>query len=162
MPATINQISKGALTRLKVYIYIYICGIHLGLLPQIALGDSSLPSLSLLVLVNLFSRGDLGLYLYLLFNYACIFNSRRICAQVLYDVPACSIPRGYVHNFYIPNLFDWCVACACILNSYRICAQFLYCIGFVPAYSIPVGYVHNSVFFLSDLHGVSCLHVQFS
>ena len=131
-------------------------------MPQIALGDSSLPSLSLLVLVNLFSRGDLGLYLYLLFNYACIFNSRRICAQVLYDVPACSIPRGYVHNFYIPNLFDWCVACACILNSYRICAQFLYCIGFVPAYSIPVGYVHNSVFFLSDLHGVSCLHVQFS
>ena len=29
---------QGALTSLKGYIYIYICGVHLGFLPQTSLG----------------------------------------------------------------------------------------------------------------------------
>ena len=77
---------------------IYICGVHLGILPQTSPGGTCFPSLSLLVLVRLLPRGDLGLYLYLyLFYRACMLNSRRICAWNLYDVLACSIPGGYVH-----------------------------------------------------------------
>ena len=142
----------------------------------------SSPSLSLPVLVRLLPQSDLGLNLYLyLFHCAYIFNSLRICTQFLYYVPACSILEGYVHNFYILTLFDWCVAYAYIFNSHGIYAQVLYCIGSVPAYSILVGCVHNfcivqdlclyiqfsqdmcmnSVFFLSNLLQVSCLHVQF-
>ena len=85
-----------------IYIYIYICGVHLGLLPQTSLGDTCLPSLSLLVLVRLLPRDDLGLYLSLyLFYHACKFNSRRICARNLYNVLARSTPKGYVHKFCV-------------------------------------------------------------
>ena len=57
---------------------------------------------------------------------AYIFNSRRICAQVL-----CSF-------------FLTCIGfCAYMFNSQRICAQVQTCIGSVPAYSIPKGYMHK-------------------
>ena len=58
--------------------------------------------------------------------YACIFNSRRICAQVL-----CS-------SFLTCMGFR-----ACMFNSSRIYARILCCIRSVPAYSIPKGYVHK-------------------
>ena len=64
-------------------IYIYIRGVHLGLLPQTSLGGTCLPSpsLSLLVLVRLLPWDDLGFHLYIyLFYRACMFNSCWICA----------------------------------------------------------------------------------
>ena len=98
-PRVIKKKNKGALTRSnnqtrvllraqtikQGYSYelkrIYICGVHLGILPQTSPGGTCFPSLSLLVLVRLLPRGDLGLYLYLyLFYRACMLNSRRICA----------------------------------------------------------------------------------
>ena len=53
--------------------------------------------------------------------YAYIFNSRRICAQVLYSflligirsVVAYSIPEGYVHKFCI-LFFFWLVWDLCL------------------------------------------------
>ena len=85
-------------------------------------------SLSLPILMKLLPRGDHGLYLYLyLFHYACIFNSLGICAQILYDMPACSIHGGYVHKFCLLTLLDWCVAHAYIFNSCRICVQVAWC-----------------------------------
>ena len=63
---------------------IYICGVHLGLLPQTSLGGTCLPSLSLPTLVRHLPWVDLGLYLYLyLFYRTCMFNSRRICGRNL-------------------------------------------------------------------------------
>ena len=113
---------------------IYICGVHLGLLPQTSPGGTCLPSLSLPVLVRLLPQGDLGLYLYLyLFYCACMFNSYRICARNLYDVPTCSIPIGYVHEI--------CMMCLHV--------------------QLPMDMCTSSVFFLSDLYGVLCVHVQF-
>ena len=61
---------------------IYICGVHLGLLPQTSLGGLRLlssSSLSLPILVRVLPRGNLGLYL---FYCGCIFNSLGIYAQV--------------------------------------------------------------------------------
>ena len=63
---------------------------------------------------------------------ACIFNSWRICAQVL-----CS-------SFLTCMGFR-----VCMFNSHRICAWLLYCMGSMLSYSIPVGYVHD--FMCSDL-----------
>ena len=61
---------------------IYICGVHLRLLPQTSPGGTYPPSPSLLVLVRLLPWVNLGLYLYLyLFYCACMFNSHKICAQ---------------------------------------------------------------------------------
>ena len=74
--------------------------------------------------MRLLLQGDLGLCFYLyLFHYAYIFNSLGICAQVLYDVPICSFPGGYVHKSYTLTLLDWCVAHACIFNSHKIYAR---------------------------------------
>ena len=61
-------------------------------------------------------------------------------------VPACSIPRGYLHTFLGNS--DWYRSCACTFNSRKICAQVLYsslltCMVFMPAYSIPIRYVHK-------------------
>ena len=60
-----------------------------------------------------------------------MFNSQRICAQLLYF-----------------NFARLGVICAFIFNFLRICAQvlcssFLICMGFVPACSILVEYVHK-------------------
>jgi len=56
---------------------------------------------------------------------ACIFNSQRICAQLLTcigSMPAYSIPVGYVHKICILT----CIGIrACIFNSRRICAPLL-------------------------------------
>jgi len=63
-------------------IYIYICGVHLGLFPQTSLGGLCLlssSSLSLPILLRLLPRGNLGLYL---FYCGCILNSLGIYAQV--------------------------------------------------------------------------------
>ena len=61
---------------------IYICGVHLRLLPQTSPGGTCLRSPSLLVLVRLLLWVNLGLYLYLyLFYCAYMFNSHKICAQ---------------------------------------------------------------------------------
>ena len=59
------------------------------------------------------------------------------------------------------TFFDLYRICAYIFDSQRICAQFLTCIGFVPAYQFSEDMCTSSVFFLSNLYGVSCLHVQF-
>ena len=101
-----------------IYIYIYICGVHLGLLPQTSLGDTCLPYLSLLVLVRLLPRDDLGLYLSL---------------STSSTMPASSIPVGYVREI--------CIMCLHVQLPKDMCTSF--------------------VFLLSDLYGVSCLHVQF-
>ena len=63
---------------------------------------------------------------------ACIFNSWRICGQVL-----CS-------SFLTCMGFR-----VCMFNSRKICAWLLYCMGSMLSYSIPVGYVHD--FMCSDL-----------
>ena len=116
---------------------IYIYGVHLGLLPQTSPSGTCLLSLSLLVRVRLLPRGDLGLYLYLyLFYDDYMFNSCRIYARILYDVPACSTLEGYVHKFRVlPFWLVW---------------------GFMPTCSILVGYMHK-FYVIWDL----CLHIQF-
>ena len=62
-------------------------------------------SISLPILARLLPKGDLGFYLYLyLFCCDCIFNSLKICAQILAcirSVPACSILGGCVHKFLV-------------------------------------------------------------
>ena len=108
-----------------------------------------LPSLSLPILVRLFSRGGLGLYLYLyLFHYACIFNSLKIYAKIM----ACiglhiQFPEDMCTSFvffffqlvwdlclHIQFLEDMCTSSVFFSSSwYRICA----CI------SIPRRYVHK-------------------
>ena len=65
-----------------------LCGVHLGLLPQTSSGDLFLLSSSLLslpFLERLLPWVDLVLFLY---HYLYLFST----------VPACSIPRGYVHE----------------------------------------------------------------
>ena len=58
---------------------------------------------------------------------ACIFNSRRICAQDLHS-----------------NLLTCIGFCACMFNSRRTCARILCYMGSMPAYSIPEGYMYHS------------------
>ena len=109
---------------------IHICGVHLGLLPQTSLSGTCFPSLSLLTLVRLLPRGDLGLYLYLyLFYRAYMFNSYKICARIL----ICMICGLCLH---IRFLQDLCTIYVFFLSD-------LYGLWLVPAYSIPIGYVHN-------------------
>jgi len=98
-----SQTNKQTRVLLQAYKDIYICGVHLGLLPQTSLGGLRLlssPFLSLLVLVRLLPWGYLGFHLYLyLFYFASMFNSFRISTQVC--------------------------RCACLFNSLEICTQVL-------------------------------------
>jgi len=123
---------QGALTSLKGYIS--IVSIWGSFLKFLRVGNTCLRSPSLLVLVRLFPRGDLGLYLYLYVFYYVISTS--------FIVPAYSIPRGYVQNSDLHRVY------ACIFNSWKVYAQILYSslltsMGSVLAYSIPRGYVHK-------------------
>ena len=106
--ATINQNKQGAFTSLKGYIYIY--GVHLGLLPQTSPGGLCLWVILVfclwLYLFYLFKALASGYFCLYLFHCACIFNSFGTCAQVLYSsfltcigpVPTYSIPLGYMHK----------------------------------------------------------------
>ena len=102
-----------------------------------------LPSLSLPILVRLFSRGGLGLYLYLyLFHYACIFNSLKIYAKIM----ACiglhiQFPEDMCTSFVFFFSSQYGI-CAYIFSSWRICAQVLYSfllagIGSVHVFQFP-------------------------
>ena len=89
---------------------IHICGVHLGLLPQTSPGGFHLlSSISISTCSGkALALGWPGLHRI----YAYIFNSWRICTQVLYSslltcmesMPAYSIPGVYVHKW--PWCFD--------------------------------------------------------
>ena len=54
-----------------------------------------------------------------------MFNSLRICAQVLYYVLACSILSGYVHKYYVVLSDLYVVSCSHV-QSLGICARILH------------------------------------
>ena len=111
---------------------IYICGVHLGLLPLTSLGSLRLKVILVFsVFISTYSGKALAtrwprslslslsipLPLCLRIQFledmctsfvwcACMFNSWRICAQ-----------------FYILTLLSWCVFCACIFDSCWLCAH---------------------------------------
>ena len=97
---------------------IYICGVHLGLLPRTSSGGLRLLSSFFIsissILVRLLPLNYFHLYLHLYLFYfdlcgvfICIFNFQGICAQVLDSsflnckvaMPAYSIPEGHMHKF---------------------------------------------------------------
>ena len=125
----LKQTKKGALMSFK-RIYLYIYGVHLGLLPQ-----SSLSGTCVLVF---------HLYLYLFWWVSCLgVNLVSIFISTSSAVPACLIPVGYVRKI--------CITCLHVQFLDDMCTT---CIGSVPAYSIPRGRCTSSVFFLSDLYGI--------
>ena len=150
--------------RIYIYIYIYICDVHLGLLPQTSSSGTCLPSLSLPILVRLLPA------CLIIVGYVC--EICMICLHVQLSKDMCTNSVLYGICAYIFNSWRICaqVLCtsfltcmgfrACMFNSWRICAQILTCIGFVlayskicawiltcigsvPTYSIPRGYVHK-------------------
>ena len=102
-----------------------------------------LPSLSLPILVRLFSRGGLGLYLYLyLFHCARIFNSLKIYAKIL----ACI-------GLHIPFPKDMCTGFVFFF--------FLAGMGFMPTYLVLGGYVHKLYILFFQLVQDLCMYIQF-
>ena len=138
---------------------IFICGVHLRLLPfkLLWVGNTHLLSPSLPILVRLLPRDDLGLYLYLcLFHYARIFNnSLWICAQLLCSF-LLTVHIQFSEDTCTSSVFPSFLTCMWSMPAYstpegyvhKFCVlSFLSHLGFVPAYSIPERYVHKLLVF---------------
>ena len=109
--------------------YISLVSIWGSCLKLLRVDNTCLLSPSLLVLVRLLPRDDLGLYLCLYFFYcAYIFNSLGICAQIMAAQGLrlhIQFPQDMCTNFVFLSS-DWYGSCACIFNSWRIYVQSLY------------------------------------
>ena len=149
---------------------IYICGVHLGLLPQTSLGGLRL---WVILVFSIFISSCFGeslasgwpwslslslplpLCVHVKFPQDMCTSSMLFLFDCMGFLPACSIPVGYVHKFYVvPFWFVWGFVLVCLIPSIYVHEFYILICSTISWMKDPLGMLENTLGSIIPLRSV--------